>query len=1201
MYRADKISIVAIHGIFEHATQTWTEPESSILWLRDLLPEKLPNIRVLVFSYKAESLSVPGSATLSGEGTADRLLAHATSLISELCAERQFDKALRRPIIFICHGIGGLLAKRALAFSHSRRGRHVEHLHSIFTSTYGIIFMGTPHNGINKEILLLPQEGPANGPSQFSISLLKGSEMLSEITDQFAPLMKHFAVYNFWEMVETHYRGHQVYIVDQESAAPVWDDVEKCGISGTHSTMAKFTSHKDRNYRPVFEAISRYARSAPSSIQRRWVNEQKSLSRERQQQAEELLCPQLDFLAENDTSPENYNEWCIVPRSPSVYFTGRKKHTEEVRDMLGPIQKIRNRKNNVVVVIHGWGGSGKTQFCLKYVEDNKHRQAISEKRPYQLLTNYYRYWGVFWVDASSEEILETGFASIGAQAGRGGTMHSGIYWLSRCTKPWLLILDNADDKDLDISKYLPVGGNGHVLITTRNPNATDYATNGCRIRFRGLEPHEAINLLLRSAYPNLNPETHPATPSKYHLAEGIAMELGYLPLALAHAATTIRRNIYTLEKYLHYYLGHRQRTLSSPRVKSADDANIIATWEIPFQKIAKRGTEDHRDAVDLMHILAFMHFETLPESIFTRSWLGLAKESIPSKDSSDVLQTAWNEECPDILQMVWNEETQSRFRRAIRVLCDHSIIDHEASTLSYSMHPVIHNWARERLPISEQRQWLRCAMTILAKCISPHLEPSGRQFRATLLPHINSCLQTFRAHYRVCPETLENAAIFERFAWVYAEQCVWTTARIWQQKVVEIRLKRLGRWDSQTISAQRSLGQTLWNLFEIKPAINVQLQTLNSLRWCRHSVTEWMAWPPWKPIHTPYCIALDDLTLTLWLAGKRDFSKMTGERAVDGLTRQLGPQDPKTLNAMFNLARTYLHIGEHEKSRDLLVRVLKFQKHFFGLNHPDTLMTRNELGINLCASRINLAAAERLVANVLEARKRILGDEHAYTLWSVNDLSKVYVERGQPKKAVTMLEDTLSTARRTLGDDHVGTYMTLSNLAKAYFMAERWQDAERILKPLLEKIPQDLPDWVHNMYGYAQIKFTLGALHEAEEHCKTMLEVVETKKILAMDHPRTTAIADLLLNIYRKQRRQEDIAAIKSKFPDTDSTKNEDRYDPYAVRRGSHSRSRSRGKNKVSFAEKPHRNSDTGHLENANKPAGGISPIGPKLLARRTF
>jgi len=140
--------------------------------------------------------------------------------VAELCADRQLDNAFDRPVIFICHGLGGLLAKRALAYSSSRRHKSVEHLRSIYTSTYGILFMGTPHNGINKEIILLPQEKYSPGPSQFMISLLKGSEMLNEINDQFAPLMKQFSVYNFWEELETQSGNRKIYIVDQDSAAP---------------------------------------------------------------------------------------------------------------------------------------------------------------------------------------------------------------------------------------------------------------------------------------------------------------------------------------------------------------------------------------------------------------------------------------------------------------------------------------------------------------------------------------------------------------------------------------------------------------------------------------------------------------------------------------------------------------------------------------------------------------------------------------------------------------------------------------------------------------------------------------------------------------------------------------------------------------------------------------------------------------------
>ena len=41
-----------------------------------------------------------------------------------------------------------------------------------------------------------------------------------------------------------------------------------------------------------------------------------------------------------------------------------------------------------------------------------------------------------------------------------------IRWLEECQEPWLLILDNADDLSL-AQPYLPLRGNGSVLLTTR--------------------------------------------------------------------------------------------------------------------------------------------------------------------------------------------------------------------------------------------------------------------------------------------------------------------------------------------------------------------------------------------------------------------------------------------------------------------------------------------------------------------------------------------------------------------------------------------------------------------------------------------------------------------------------------------------------------------------------------------------------------
>lgn len=730
-------------------------------------------------------------------------------------------------------------------------------------------------------------------------------------------------------------------------------------------------------------------------------------------------------------------------------------------------------------------------------------------------------------------------------------MSAGKFWLSSCTKPWLLVLDNADDPDLDIEEYCPSGGNGHILVTTRNPRAAEHAREGC-LRFRGMEADEAVRFLLKMAYPAVQNESVPLSPTRWSLAKAIAIELGFLPLALAHAGATIRRKIYTLERYLDYYLGQRKKTMNYSRVNTADDANIITTWEIPFQRIVGRATStgsvEHRDAVDLMHIFAFMHFEAIPEIIFQRPWANFEKPY------------STRERLPDILQSAWNFEMEPRLRTAIGVLCDHSIVEYETTTASCSMHPVIHNWARDRLQPEEQKRWLNCAMKLLSESISPNLEASGRAFRALLLPHINSCLQSHSRERLRLLETEERATQYERFASVFAEQCQWQSSRKWLERAIHIRIRLNGRRHPDTIRAQRSLGKTLWNLFEIKDTIILQRQVLNTLWWTRPSLKDWAAWRLVKPMHTSYCIVLDDLTLSLWLAGEREWSKYAGERAVIGLEKRLGPYDPLTLNAMFNLARTYLHLGQHEKGHKLLASVARRQKYFFGTKHPDTLMTRNEIGMSLCARGRHLLPAQRIVESVLESRKKVLGEEHAYTLWSINDLSKIYVERGRLDDAIKILEDIVPIVKRTLGEPHVGMLMTRSNLAKAYFLAERLEEAEDTVQRLLEHVPAKHPDRIHNLFGLAHIKFKRGFADEAREMCEKMLEDIRQRKIFALDHPRTVAIANLLLRIYRLQDRRNDIETLKMKIPSMEGAEKEGLFDPYAIRKGSDASSSSAGR-----------------------------------------
>ena len=97
----------------------------------------------------------------------------------------------------------------------------MQHLHSIFVSTYAVLFLSTPHNGSSKASLastgrrmidaLVPSKvWDTNG--QLLDALQEGSETLQNITDMFVPLMKNFRIHFFWEQVKTDFGVSQDYV-----------------------------------------------------------------------------------------------------------------------------------------------------------------------------------------------------------------------------------------------------------------------------------------------------------------------------------------------------------------------------------------------------------------------------------------------------------------------------------------------------------------------------------------------------------------------------------------------------------------------------------------------------------------------------------------------------------------------------------------------------------------------------------------------------------------------------------------------------------------------------------------------------------------------------------------------------------------------------------------------------------------------------
>jgi tetratricopeptide (TPR) repeat protein len=497
----------------------------------------------------------------------------------------------------------------------------------------------------------------------------------------------------------------------------------------------------------------------------------------------------------------------------------------------------------------------------------------------------------------------------------------------------------------------------------------------------------------------------------------------------------------------------------------------------------------------------------------------MREESKKIVNISSPLSPRWNS--------VWTESID-RVVDATALLVDYSLLDYDATNSFYSLHPVVHEWARARLQEDDQRSWLEATMAVLADCISPNLKASQAEFRKQLLPHINACLGLYRNNFAdlPIPSKLEHCVAMEKFASVLAENGLWKQARGLQSRVLEYRRRNLGNYHEDTIIAQQYLGEILWNLFDIKAAIDIQV-TVMKRRWLmRPSISWWFPPWTWKPEHVSYCMALSDLTRSLWLAGRRDLSQRAGERAVTGLTKYLGREDPRTLTAMFNLARAYLHLGSLEQSHDLLRWVVDKREHFFGPRHLDTLMAKNEFGMVLCEQGQDLDLAESTVIEVLNARTEILGEEHAYTLWAVNDYSKILCARGRFDEAAQLLQDAEPVVIRTLGERHVGLAMTRGNLARAYARCEKWAKAEEVLMSLEEIMPKEHPELPATIIGLAKVRIRTERLQEAEADAKRVLEMLSSGK--QSSELQIQEAVELLLKIYKMEKRQDDAERLLS-------------------------------------------------------------------------
>ena len=281
------VDIVAVHGLGGHPYDTWTH-DNGIMWLRDLLPQDIPNARVMTWGYDSEPQTAKHFIHMM-------TFSHPDNLLSALYSLRSDTKSNNRPIIFMCHNLGGIVVKEALMRASMAIPQNKKQLKSIQNCTKGVIFFGTPQQStqqisFGKTIRRLASV--ALSRESLLPSLETASNRLELQLEQFKSLCTSLTNYYCYERWPTrtplginlvsiqHNPGCcEANMEQMMSKASVIGSLctgdSRCvGLDKDHMNMVKYPDSEDQDYKLVVDLVCRIRKSNSWMKPSEWQGDQ---------------------------------------------------------------------------------------------------------------------------------------------------------------------------------------------------------------------------------------------------------------------------------------------------------------------------------------------------------------------------------------------------------------------------------------------------------------------------------------------------------------------------------------------------------------------------------------------------------------------------------------------------------------------------------------------------------------------------------------------------------------------------------------------------------------------------------------------------------------------------------------------------------------------------------------------------------------
>lgn len=825
-----------------------------------------------------------------------------------------------------------------------------------------------------------------------------------------------------------------------------------------------------------------------------------------------------------------------------------------------------------ITVCEGIGGLGKTQLATFAV----HHPAVSNQ-----------YETILWLRSADElSSITSQIHSYACEQGlvdETATSEEAVQefhkHLSRQKKPWLLVVDNADEPTL-IKPYLPTQG-GHILVTSRSGDWDEVMPTPA---FTEAEGETLVQRLLE--------KSSSQDKELYQEVEG-------LPLAISQACAYIRSEQLSVKDYLSLLRSSDSLLDQNSQLFGKELPKAVGVlWNISLKKLQDINPE----SLKLLEQLAYLSPDGIPQS--------LMDQLAPPDTQKPLIRLALVQKVGDkffvhrLLQKVMRaRQTTGEKENSLQVLFSHirnlyayenptddqfkinhqllphgetllaaakkvslpALKPHLAQTLAwvgeeYRSRGQLQNslpLLQEALEIAkecwgENHEEYALVLGFLGKClldlsrndesISAHekalqirrkvlgsdhpdvassLNDLGRTFNAS--EEADKALDCCREALRILekqhdPNHLNLAFSYTIMGNAFTSKEKYKNAIEYHEKALKIRQEKLGSYHPDVGDSLNNLGNATYSQKRDKEALSFYEQALR-IKEEKHG-----------PNHPHIAISLSNLACVLKAQGKYEEAVNNHTKALKIRRSILGNDHPSILHSLLNLGDTYEAQGNYEEAILYFEEALKFCEDKLGDKHSTRAKILDHMG-SAYRSQGKYEKAIDFHLEGLNLRKNNLGDHHPHVANSLDNLGNTFRSQGKYKEAILHHKQALQITRNHLGHDHPNADRSLLGLGLSYYLNKEYEEAIQYLQEGLGLISERLGEDHHDV---AQVLHCLGSAFNSLQKYDRAIDFhkkglkIEQEK-WGDEHLKVTAALVELADVYLTQGKLEEALGYQEK------------------------------------------------------------------------